>query len=180
MNRTTTIKIKATLLITVFSLNTVLGFACSMGFDMGYNNSHHQEEATEISVHVHADGKKHVHNQKEKKITPVYVHSDGMKHHHENESKQSHHDEPATNHHDKNDDTNKDDCCTSDVLQFQQLDKNLSAKTGFHFPVFVAIITTFFGSNCFKSVESTSQQYIASYFHPPPPDIRIAIQSFQI
>ena len=72
MNRTISIKIKATLLITVFSLNTVMGFACSMGIDMGYNKSHHSEEATEVSVHFHDDAKKH---------------------HHENEPKKSHHDE---------------------------------------------------------------------------------------
>ena len=125
-----------------------------MGLDMGYNKSHHTEEATEVSVHVHADGKKN---------------------HHENEPKKSHHDEPAANHQDK-----KDDCCTNEIMQFQQSDKNLAAKTGINMPVFVAILTTFFGIDNFKSVQSSSPKYIASYFHPPPPDIRIAIQSFQI
>ena len=65
MNSKTSIKIKATLLITVFSLNSVFGFACSMGLDMGYNKSHHTEEAIEVSVHAHGDGKKHLHNKKE-------------------------------------------------------------------------------------------------------------------
>jgi len=159
MNRTTSIKIKATLLITVFSLNTVLGFACSLGLDMGYNKSHHTEEANDVSVHVHANGKKH---------------------HHGNEPKKSHHDEPAANHHDKKDASKKDDCCSNEVMQFQQSDKNLAAKTGINIPVFVAILTTFFGIDNFKPVQSSSSKYIASYFHPPPPDIRIAIQSFQI
>jgi len=180
MNSKTSIKIKATLLITLFSLNSVFGFACSMGLDMGYNKSHHTEEATEVSVHAHGDGKKHLHNKKEKKVTPVHVHADGKKHHHENEPKKSHHDEPAANHHDKKEASKKDDCCTNEIMQFQQSDKNLAAKTGINMPVFVAIINIFLGIDRFSSVESTSQQYIASYFHPPPPDIRIAIQSFQI
>ena len=140
-------------------MNTVLGFACSLGLEMGYNKSHHTEEATEVSVHVHADGKKH---------------------HHDNEPKKSHHDEPVANHHDKKDASKKDDCCTDEVFQFQQLDKNISAKTRIDMPVFVAIITSFLNVNIFTTVQSSSQKYIANYFHPPPPDIRIAIQSFQI
>ncbi len=159
MNKVTSIKIKATVLFAVFSLNTVLGFACSMGLNMGYNKSHHEEEVADVSVHVHADGKKH---------------------HHENEPKKSHHDVPAANHHDKKDASQKDDCCSNEIMQFQQSDKNLAAKTGINMPVIVAILSTFFGIDNFKSVESTSQHYIANYFHPPPPDIRIAIQSFQI
>ena len=42
-----------------------------MGLDMGYNKSHHTEEATEVSVHAHGDGKKHLHNKKEKKVLTI-------------------------------------------------------------------------------------------------------------
>ncbi|MEO7393518.1 MAG: hypothetical protein ABIU11_01170 [Chitinophagaceae bacterium] len=154
------IKIKAALLVTVFSLNTVLGFACSIGLDMSYNKYHHEEEeVAKVSVHKHIDGKKH---------------------HHENEPKKSHHDEPEANHHDKKGSSEKDDCCTNDVLKFQQLDKNLAGKTGIDIPVFIAIIGIQFGIDILNEVQSSSPKYIASYFHPPPPDIRIAIQSFQI
>src|SRR6476469_5198618 len=34
--------IKALLLLVVFSVNTLAGFACSIGVDMGYNNHHHK------------------------------------------------------------------------------------------------------------------------------------------
>lgn len=34
-------KIRALILLTVFSLNTVAGFACSLGLNMGYNAHHH-------------------------------------------------------------------------------------------------------------------------------------------
>ena len=151
MQKDISIKLKATLLLIVFSMNTVVGFACAMGVDMGYNNSHHEAEATEVAVHVHADGKKHHHDKK-----------------------------PVTNHHDKKDASKKDDCCTNEVMQFQQLDKSLAAKVGIDIPVFVAISTAYFGINIFETVKLPAQKYTARYFHPPPPDIRIAIQRFQI
>ena len=151
MQKDISIKLKATLLLIVFSMNTVVGFACAMGVDMGYNNSHHEAEATEVAVHVHADGKKHHHDKK-----------------------------PVANHHDKKDASKKDDCCTNEVMQFQQLDKSLAAKVGIDIPVFVAISTAYFGINIFETVKLPAQKYTARYFHPPPPDIRIAIQRFQI
>ena len=39
-----TIKIKAFILMSVFSLSTVISFACSLGLDMGYNNGHHTKK----------------------------------------------------------------------------------------------------------------------------------------
>ena len=143
----------------VFSMNTVLGLACAMGFDMGYNNSHHKDEATKPLVHIHADGKKHLH---------------------ENEPKKPHHHEPASNHHDDKDVSQKKDCCTHEVLQFQQLDKNLAAKVGIVIPVFETIITTYSGFDIYKTVKLPAQKYTARHFHPPSPDIRIVIQCFQI
>lgn len=35
------IQLKALLLLTVFSLSTIAGFACSIGVNMGYNKDHH-------------------------------------------------------------------------------------------------------------------------------------------
>jgi hypothetical protein len=62
MNRSFPIQLKAAFLLAVFSLSTVIGFACGIGIDMGFNKTHHQgEEATEI--HVHKDGKKHHHKK---------------------------------------------------------------------------------------------------------------------
>ena len=151
MQKDISIKLKAALLLIVFSMNTVVGFACAMGVDMGYNNSHHEAEATEVAVHVHADGKKHHHDKK-----------------------------PVANHLDEKDASKKDDCCTNEVMQFQQLDKSLAAKVGIDIPVFVAISTAYFGINIFETVKLPAQKYTARHFHPPPPDICIAIQRFQI
>lgn len=47
-------------LLVVFSLNTLAGFACSVGVDMGYNRHHHQHG--EKHVHKHGLGNKHHHH----------------------------------------------------------------------------------------------------------------------
>ncbi len=54
MNKKISIQIKAAFLIGVFSLNTVIGFACAIGIDIGFNTAHHHDdEATEVTIHVH-------------------------------------------------------------------------------------------------------------------------------
>ena len=58
MNNRFSIQLKAVFLLITFSLNTVIGFACTIGF----NKPHHPEE--KATVHVHADGKKHYHKKK--------------------------------------------------------------------------------------------------------------------
>lgn len=68
MKKTLSARLKAIFLLLVFGLNTVVGFACALGADMGFNTTHHhEEEATE--VHVHADGSKHHHKKKAGKHT---------------------------------------------------------------------------------------------------------------
>jgi hypothetical protein len=61
MSKAPSIQLKAAFLLIIFSLNMIVGFACAMGMDMGFNTRHHHEEA--IKVHVHADGKKHHHEK---------------------------------------------------------------------------------------------------------------------
>lgn len=149
MSKAISIKLKAVFLILVFSLNTVVGFACAIGVDMGFNTTHHhKEEATEI--HVHADGSKHHHEKKEHK-------------HSEKDS--------------------KDDCCNDKVLKFAQVDKSIpqSLNTGINPIFFTAFTSSFYNIDVlYTSKVSTSAKYFARDHHPPIPDIRIAIQSFQI
>src|SRR5690349_6844646 len=96
-------KIKAAFFLSVFSLNTVIGFACSLGLDMGYNSKHYDEkEAAEGVVHIHSDGKKHIHY--EKKST------------HEH-SKTDQHNKDKTHHNPKE---GKDNCCNDQVLKLEQ------------------------------------------------------------
>jgi predicted 3-demethylubiquinone-9 3-methyltransferase (glyoxalase superfamily) len=153
MKRNISIQLKAALLLVVFGLNTVVGFACSMGVDVGFNTAHHHDEATKVSLHIHADGKKHQHHQEANK-----------------------------HQHDKKGTSKKDGCCNDKVISFQILDKNLNqnSKTAIDVPGFAAILSSFFGTTILKTVPAVPQKHIVPTSHPPPPDIRIAIRSFQI
>jgi hypothetical protein len=63
MKRNISIQLKATFLLAVFALNTIVGFACSVGLDMGFNTPHHHDDdEIEISTRIHTEGKKHEHH----------------------------------------------------------------------------------------------------------------------
>lgn len=143
------IRLKAGLLLLIFGLNTVVGFACAMGMNMGFNTSHHDDEATE--VHVHADGKEH------------------------------HHEKP-THDHEKKHKEEKGGCCNDSVIKFSQADKSVPQSNSIVNPVFfTAFIATYFDIDItYHSQVSGSPKYFVRSYHPPIPDIRIAIQSFQI
>ena len=174
MNREKSIQLKAVLLMTVFTLNTVVGFACAMGLGMGSKTSHHKEEATNPVLHIHADGKKHHHQKKPEKIS-MHVHVDGKKHEHKTR--------PVNQQQEENEKTkkDKDGCCNDDVIKFQNLDKNRSQhiKTSIDVPVFAALFSTFSGVDISKKTAS-AQLPVIRYLFPPPPDILIANQRFQI
>ena len=158
MKRKISIQIKAAFLLIVFSLNTVIGFACAVGIDMGFNSTHHHdEEATETSIHVHADGKKHIHHHEATK----------------------HHDEADNDHKSKD---GKDNCCHDKVTQFTQLDKSVPQSLSVINPIFfITFVSAFHNSEIlFPSQVTPNIKYFVRSHHPPIPDIRIAIQSFQI
>jgi hypothetical protein len=159
MKRKRSIQLKAAFLMIVFSLNTIIGFACAVGIDMGFNTSHHHDEdSTEAPVHVHADGKKHIH------------HNEVTKHHHEADNDQ---------HKSKN---GKDDCCKDKVMQFSQLDKSVPRSLSVINPIFfLTFVSIFYNIEIlFPFQASPNIKYFVRSHHPPIPDIRIAIQSFQI
>ena len=156
--------IKALFLLTAFSLNTIIGFACSIGVDMGFNSKdHHNEEATEAVVHIHADGKRHIHYEKKKT---------------DNHSKSHKHEQPKENQKSKK---GKDNCCKDQALKFQQLDKSVPQPLNIIHPIFlIAFFDAFYNEALPTSdVVKDIKQFVRSY-HPPIPNIRIAIQSFQI
>ena len=135
-------------------MNTVIGFACAIGVDMGFNSKHHHdddEEVTETSVHV--DGKEHQHHDKETK-----------------------------HNHDSKENSEKGGCCNDGIIKFQNLEKNLNQNNTqvIYAHVFATILSNFWSINIFNCAKALPQQYKASVFHPPPTDILIAIQRFQI
>ena len=125
---------------------------------MGYNTSHHHEgeDTTEV-VHVHKDGKKHVHHEESK-----------------------HHEEADKNHHKKD---GKDNCCNDKVIKFNEVDKSASHSLNANVsPIFfITFLASFYNITIFyTSYIDTGIKYFVRSHHPPIPDIRIAIRSFQI
>ena len=163
MNRITSINIKAALLLLVFSLNTIMGFACAIGLDMGYNPKHHQDEAEveAASLHVHADGKKH-------------------DHHEQKESHDETHPHDAVNN-PESEGNDSDNCCKEQVTKIAQLDKAIPHSLSIDPIFFTAYISTFYKIDVLGSSQVTkSTRYFVRSYHPPIPDILLAIQRFQI
>ena len=156
------IKIKAALLAGVFGLNTVIGFACSLNIDMGFNSSHHGHDEAEAVVHIHKDGKKHVHYE---------TSQDHKKPHSHDEDKKT----------DSGKEKQKDNCCTDQVKKFEELDKTLpQSLTIIHPDFLIAFFDVYYNAVLPPNdIVRNIKQFVRSY-HPPIPDIRIAIQSFQI
>ncbi len=150
-----TIQIKATFLLVVFAFNMVVGFACGIGIDMGFNTveTHAQHK---YKIHVHADGKKHEHKA-------THSHS---KHHHEKKS----HDEKEGG------------CCSDGVVKIAQADKAIVHTETVSHPIFFTdFIAAYYHYNIFYESQITEpSKYFVRGHHPPIQDIRIAIQSFQI
>lgn len=142
------IQLKAAFLLVVFSLNTLVGFACTMGLNMGFNSNHHKEEAVKVQIHTHKDGKKHEHKN------PQHSHKESS--------------------------NKKDDCCKEKVVKLQIADKNLDySQIVINQPV-INLPDIFYQVPVFRIVKGNVQEFIACHFHPPPRDIRVDIQSFQI
>jgi len=143
MQKNTSIRLKAAVLLLIFALNTVVGFACSIGVNMGFNKHHHDEPV----VHIHADGKRHHHHKKQ------HNHNHG-----------------------------KENCCNDSVIKFQQVDKHLAsaAPTLPDAAAMAALVSAVFKIDIPIASEIAYSERVIRYYHPPPPDIRVFIQSFQI
>jgi|SRR5829696_7925653 len=153
-------RIRALLLLMVFSLNTVAGFACSIGVDMGYNTNHHEQGEAKSQSH----SKPHSHDVA-----------------HQHKHKHSHDASAARINNVKN---ANDDCCANDVASFIKLDKSVvSNNLDLQQPVFLLAFTaSYFSGNIGNSEIYTKAKfpYQRRWRSPDDTDIRIAIQSFQI
>lgn len=153
MKKNKTIQLKAAFLLIVFSLNTLLGFACSLGLQMGYNEHHHETEVAAVASHTE---------------------------HHENANNQQHHEDKKQHH--PGSESSKDDCCSNGVTSFNLVNKTVPHQVQLVHPVFFTAFTaTWFNTGMFSYINVTKdiKPFVCSH-HPPIPDIRIAIQSFQI
>jgi hypothetical protein len=160
MNRLS-IKFKAIFLTLLFLLNTAIGFACTIGVNMGFNKSHHNNHSgvNKSIAHSHLPGiKKHSHEHDHAKTHEL--------HHIEKHNK------------DKN-----DNCCKDEVAKFISIDKQTIKSSIVKIPLLLpGIIVTVYQPlyvfvNC---VHTPKNSYFVTCHHPPIPDIRVAVQSFQI
>ena len=158
LNKSLTIQIKAAFLITVFSLNTIVGFACAIGINMGFNSSHHQSgELKGIHGHAHSNGKSHLHDKGPKEESAAIV----------NHSSSA---------------NEKDNCCNNKVIKFNEIDKSASHSLSILINTFYNLTFTVvtYNYNILYTSNFTYTRYFVRNYHPPIPDIRIQIQSFQI
>lgn len=161
------IQYKALFLLATFSLNTVVGFACSLGLDMGFNTKHHSHEEGE--KHEHDNGHQH----------------DGHKGH-------SHQNSPGSHHHSDNTDNttasfsspNEENCCSDFVVGFQNTDKQIAEKSSIPQKSTNTLLYLVFAP---PSAELLNAKDFANHLRIPPreidyspPDIRVFIQSFLI
>lgn len=164
------IKIKALVLSAVFSLNTVVGFACSIGLDLGYNSFHHKKAVIETQEQSHENSCHHQHKPVETK-KDTHRHDDGVVHGHHNDLQKKEADSK---------DLPADDCCSNEVYKFNDLAKNITQeKTGNKLLVLSAIPHSFF-DQIVSGINEIPLLHSSRFLFPPPPDILVSIQKFQI
>ena len=145
------IQVKAAFLLAVFSLNIVVGFACSIGIDMGFNSHHHDSEMM-------------VNN---------------TSHHHEMQAQSSsHHQDEMSSNTSKDDDNCCKDKVAKLTTTDKSLPQSYAAVNPVFFTSF---ITTFYQVDIFHvQLENGSTKHFVRSSPPTISDIRIAIQSFLI
>jgi hypothetical protein len=152
MKRNFSIHLKAAFLLIVFSLNTVIGFACAMGLDMGFNHKHpHDADNTTIQSNSHQHGKSHQHNE-------------------------------ADNDHHKSKEGKDNCCNNSilkftQVDKSLPQASNIPVNPLF----FTAFVSSYYDIDVLLTSQPSGRiKYFVRSYHPPITDICIAIQSFRI
>lgn len=157
--KNTTIQLKAVFLLIVFSLNTVIGFACSVGVGMGFNSKHHH----------HHKGKSHHHH--------------GKSHHHHHSADSHTVKSPSAGEIKKSRATETENCCNDDATRLSQSDKVLVnvINSGVEVPVALIALHFLYISSHLSSFysEITKIQEVRPYVLNSR-GIRVSIQSFQI
>ena len=153
MNKTIAIQLKAAFLLFIFSLNIFVGFACSIGLTGDQITLHHQTEALKKTAHSHVHGKSH-------------EHGNAKPHDHKTDHKGA---------------SEKKGCCNDEVQKVQQLDKNINsnAKTISN-DVLADVPQTHYQSYSVVFSTTNPTKLRERFFYPPPPNILLSTQRFQI
>lgn len=132
------IMLKAAFLIIVFFLNTVVGFACVLGADMGFNMMQNHQDV------------------------PHHAEKTGADHH---------------------DAGQKDNCCKDEVTKLTTADKEAQSVPSFSFQLSCLAVLpapVYIQDSIIAIPANIPNTYFARHCRAPIPDVRIAIQSFQI
>ena len=135
-----------------------VGFACSIGLMGGNNTSHHHPEPAKKLAHAHS-----------------HEHGKAGKGHHQEKAKPHNH---KTDHKDAKD---KKGCCSDDVKKLQQLDKNINSNAKvIANDVIAEVPQTHYQSYIVILTKANPAKLRERFFYPPPPNILLSIQRFQI
>ncbi|HVK97196.1 MAG TPA: hypothetical protein VM368_05230 [Flavisolibacter sp.] len=148
----------AIILLIVFSLNTVVSFACSFT-DLVHSNHHHSSSPA-------SSLKKQSNNHHE--------HSSSHRHEH---SGNEHHD------YDNSSNEEKDDCCSTSVVQLEKVEKAIARIIiAPNADLLNLFISTSFFLNTLQTVEVNTifPEHVRWRLPATIQDLRIVIQSFQI
>ncbi|WP_316793787.1 hypothetical protein [Pedobacter frigoris] len=76
----------------------------------------------------------------------------------------------------------KDNCCKDEVTKLLKADKvSVASVIVINPPAFIKLYASYYQSDVLVSFERSScTKYFVRDYHPPIPDIRVSIQSFQI
>ena len=155
MNNTLAIQLKAALLLFLFSLNMFVGFACSIGLNSANNTSNHHPDIVKKAAHAHS----HKHG----KAGKGHDHSSTKTHNH------------------KTDHKDKKGCCNDEVQKVQQLDKNINSNVkNIALHVITNVLETHYHSYSVILFNVNPTKLRERFFYPPPPNILLKIQRFQI
>ena len=163
-------KIKALILLVVFSLNTIVGLACAAGFNFQTQKSHDHGANASDKAHQHGNAKVHSHHHGDisghhshDKAVPAHDHTASLKH-----------EQPA-----------EDDCCADEIVKLSSLDKVINKASQNNIPVQLGVV--YLISDFLLSIPGNAAALVT--LKPPllrswplatHTDLRIAIQSFQI
>ncbi|MGV3685086.1 MAG: HYC_CC_PP family protein [Daejeonella sp.] len=173
MKKSLSIKLKAVFLLVVFSLSTLVSFACAAGLDMGYNKNHHKiQDNPSLSErpgnnHIHSKKAHHEHSSAD--TEKVNDHKDEVAHHEKKEA--------------SSEDSSPDDCCRDEAAKFEKCDKLSHQAVNYNLQALFIIlfINPIFNADAITaSLHNPNSRYLIRNHHPPIADTRTAIQSFLI
>ncbi len=163
-------KIKAFILLLVFSLNTLTGLACAVGFNFQTKKSHNHSAKSPEKAHQHGSTKVHAHD-----------HGDVSGHHSHDKTMPAHEHTVSLMH----EAPEEGECCSDEVVKLSLLDKAITKDAQNNLPVHLAVVYLISDyllstSNNAAGLVRLKPPLLRSWPLASNTDIRIVIQSFQI